>query len=684
MELVIDEFLDNYATKKRHHRKGVIKVLAAPPGVGKSHRLVRVAEREALTKRQQYELSIDQLNSAIISTEVELQETTDLQDMVSLKTRIERLKNRRDNLSQAHVLVAGPFINGWEDILQQGADTNLWYNLKSRNAENCKHLDQVNSVADKGYTAMTYCQAVCPFRTWCEKEGYLAQEKERKSKPITYVRHQNLNTSLVDEYKIIIIDENPLPVFDAPIIVQAKEMYPLLTDWENFADPNQVVVLTKLLTAIRRIMNENVGLTSSISGLDFFNLLDEQLNRELGSLLSNLTPEILETYQPDNILGARDLNQLPIRCVPILFNLLIEEYPKYTIKQQYNSKIHLVSGKLEIYPLKPLKISQNKPIIVADGTALPKLYGMLSDRVVETYSPEVFNPLAQTTVWYGSDFTRSSINRQVGEGIYDYLNWLNQHKMSIDDILGESFDLSNLPVDEDMYGSSVLKRALALLKGVAQAHNKILFVTYKNVRVLVEKRVQELYPDLAKKISFAHYGSLRGTNRYLDHDAVLLVGCYRQPYEDAYRRIQAWASLDPSIPYIPHQIQFEISPYHSRYEAHSYPTFSDEFAKSFVDMLEVGEIRQCIDRIRLFSSDIPKYAYLALSRPSAKWVTNLAPVGKVANGFIYEKQRQVYNFLNNFYLTYKKFPTYDYVIQTFHVSRRVIKELRDQVLKEGS
>lgn len=678
---VLDDFIKNYKEKRHMAGRGIVKVLGADPGSGKSYALVQMAEKLARRALEEFQIEARALDSLIEDLEQEQAFVFDLEALEEHKQRIENFRKRRENLSCATILYSGPFITGWQDILDQGADPTLWYNYQARNEENCENLYTVQRLASKGYVPMAYCQAVCPLKSHCEVHGYLSQERERRSHPITYVRHQQLITAMVQEYKYIIIDENCLSVFDTPTIISARELIPTYEYWDTNADSTQVKLILELVEALRNTL-KSAEEERVYSGRDVMDRINEHLLGKLVETLKRIDPKCVMDFQPKTVMQGIDTQSVPIRCLPGIYQALLSELPLYESDTiNYNSGLHIVDRELEVYSLERLHIPSNRPVIVSDGTPLPQLYGLLFDREVEIYSPAMYNPQSQTIVYTGSDFTITSIRKQLGDSLRDFQRWLMESERDAGDLYGEEFDLDSIPYDENIYASSIMRRALTLLKMTAERHTSLLFVTYKPIRILLEKRIKELHPDLYERIRFAHYWSLRGTNRYKDVEAVLLLGCPRIPYDRLYRRIQAWAKL-AEIRWISPEIQMRISPYFGefRYDGYTHPNFNEFFANSFLDMVEAGEIRQSQERIRQHTSANPKIAYLAMSRPAAKWVTSVERVGGVVNQYESDTFRNAYQELLNCYLTTQTFPSYTSISKKYKLSNRTIANIKRSIL----
>lgn len=684
-------FLINYDTlrKEAQAKNGLLKVFAPPTGAGKSYVMVQESERLAKLKQDEVERKKLEIHKEVVQLQnrrLELMEksnlTIDEQLILSeIDDTITTLQKRYNSVKQVAVLYAGPFVTGWDDLKQQGIDESLWFNYEARNPDNCQDYDAVTALANKGYTARAYCNTGCAFKTTCSASGYLAQDKQRLFKPITYVRHQNLLTSMVEDYHHIFIDENPLHVFDTPLVVGQEQLIPSYDGWDDQLDLVMVDKINLLISGLRRILADG----KNLSGESFLQALDEAVGCKLNDLLT-VPQDLVEQFQPETVYNFQDIDTLPIRCVPILYKVIREEWNFYIEHQgRYNSRLNTTeSGKLLVYPLEKVHISRTRPIVIADGTALPELYGKLFDRELMVYSPEIHNPDSQTTVLYGSDFTRTNIRQQTGKALADFEKWAASASPIIEDVFGEAYNLDDIPFDEKMYESTALQKALALIKNYADKHESLLVVTYKSIRLLLEHRLFSLYPSYKNKVHFGHYGALRGTNRFKEVEAALLIGCYRQPYADLHRRIQAWAWLDEPEFYIPFEIIIKQAPYHGHFMGNSFPTFSDEFAQRFVDMIEQGEMRQSLDRIRIHTSGRPKFGYLAMNRPVARWVNAIRPMSQIVQINTSHRYGKALKYVQEVYNEHGKFPIVRKIMEEFKISAKTYSKIKEEVMKNAN
>ncbi len=679
MPAVLRDFVDNYKVKSKSAGRGVVKVLAAPPGSGKSYSLVHLAQEEAekLTKRKEdFKVKYDEARQALVD-EIEGADDEERQD---IKARMDKLDGHWAHYSMAKVLFASPFINAWDDIkAQPGFKEELWFNFESRNADTCQNHEVANAIGAKGYSVMKYCETGCPFAEDCATRvrGYLMQRKLMKTRPITFVRHANLiSQDLLKQYEVIIIDENFLNIFaDFETI---EDLVPTSRSWRDFLTVEDLAKAVKGLNALQE----------ELSGRDCLLALERLLGRPLAPLIKRLPESLVSKFQPTAAPVGSDIKDLPPCVFPTFYRALMDELGDFESGQYYNSRIHLARIAAGVHQLKvstlfPVELPRSKKIIVADGTAMPELYGLLFDREVELYQPDIHNPAAKIVQLTGSDVSRNTILSQIGKKAYNDLGKAEAVTPEVTDVFGEPVDLSDVRYTEDMYSSKAIGGMLTLLRSIAlkPEHDKVLFVTYKNLRAALEERITKLaetdsdYETINQKIAFGHYGGLRGTNRYKDYDAVLLAGCPRQPYNELWRVIQGWARLKHYDKFIPNQLGYRPAAYHGvgLYTGYTHITFEDEFAQAFVDMVEAGEIRQCLDRIRIYASG-SKTAYLYMARPAAKWITDVTSSRLAIKRVDNSQYEQVAAFVEEVWKEFGAWPKYRTVGAKFSINKAKAKE----------
>lgn len=613
-----------------------------------------------------------------------MSEASDIEEYYEIEGAIERIKSSLENRKKSHVLFLGPFIDGWHDILQHAEHPELWHNHQARSEENCENFEFISHLGRKNYDQMAYCQSgKCPFYNQCKATGFLHHYEKRFEKPITYARHQNL--VMEKDYRLLVFDEDPTGTFERMLKVSESDLNPASEDWYvylplTYPDGGQEKreALEDFVSAVKRLMQN----PSVLSGYRFVEALDESCRGKLGYLLSQIDDDLINTYQRRGGGDAATVEQakaLPNRYLPDLIRLVKAELAYYEDGVEfYNTRISLLGNHIYLHFIDVPEIPKSKPIIVADGTAEPALYEAAFKREVSVYQPEIYSPLATTTVFYGSDFTITSVVGQLAEYYSEDREDLGG--LEVEDMFGNKLKLSDLPEEPNNYGSSAVTQIVTVLKSVASKHKSLLFVTHKKALKVIEDYLRVDNPELYQRVAFRNYRSLRGTNRYQDYEAVMLVGVPRIPYNILHQKAQAWAWEAGYKKYISPNIVIKQAPYHGREEGYSYVTFDDPFADMLVRVTEEGEIRQCLDRIRPFTSDVPKHVYLLMGRPAARWVSRLKSVKQEIFDLNSSVRSKAMLFMRAWKTEYGEFPAFKDVKEYVGgASRRVIARWRDEL-----
>ena len=516
------------------------------------------------------------------------------------------------------VLLA-PFLSGWTDVQNHTERPDRWFNYQARTEENCQNFKNVSLYAQKGYNAHIFCRRWCPFFFDCSQTGYLAQRAESDGARLVYARHPMLlQESFLDSFDAIAIDECFLPTVDEPMIVKKRDFKPN-AGWESYPNREAASSLETLLDAVKKQFGSEY-----LTGRAFYEAVDRDLGGRLVEVLAKIDNETVSAYQDDLFDQTPDVESIPMRCVPRLIAIMRREIGRLQFNQDFASCIFVIDSVMELYFHTVIRIAKSKRVIVADGTGNSELYRLVLNREPVIVGGDVINPLTKTVVLYGSDFTRTAIKTQTGSLIYDFEQWLEEK----DWLPYDWREIEKAPVSDDFYDSSLLKKAFAALRWAASRHRSLLVVTHKSIRALLEYRFSALEPHYGDFVQFAHYGSLRGTNRYQELDAVMLIGCPRVSYQLLHRRINAYASLVESLA-VDFDLTYVPQPYDGTYSGYASLSFVDPFAHRFLTWYEQSEIIQALERIRPHTSSSPKTVYLCLSRPAARAVTDVKPIASV-------------------------------------------------------
>lgn len=699
----VSNFLSTYPARKRRGA-GIIKLLNVPPGGGKTHTLVRVAEKIALEANEEYFSQKRMLGNELRALNEYLKDPTlTSEERQGHLDQIQHLEKLEEELSCASVLIATQFKSGYDDLIAAGANSNLFYNYHARDASNCKNFELVGQLGQKNHDIGTFCAVGCPFKDWCKQDGYLSQESQRRSKPVTVFRHQHLlNKHLVSEYKeLVIVDEAPFHILENPLTLVSEDISPYDNSWMlNVPDENQQKAIELFAGAVSIVLNYNRGQRPQlpngevnpnymISGARFLKLLDTYIKEDSGgvhtleTLIKTIDPSVLEEdYQP-TYKGGENVN-IHLRCMPMLYSALQLELDSYVADTEnvLPSFLHLVSGKLEIYQMEKLWVSSSTPVIAADATAMiPEMYSATFKRELDIFSPTIRNPNAEVVVIRGTDWTLSQLEQKLGRELRDREKRLSTRVAK--DITGEDFFLDDIPSNPELYDSKLLKDAIDMIVSLAERHSNMLVVVHKKWRNVIEDILKYSYPKTYRRLAFGHYGALRGTNAFKDYEAVVLIGVARIPYDALWRRIQAWGRLLEINEEIPFKMGYYPSPYHNTTIGHSYWTFEHPFARRFADMIEIGEMIQCQERIRPHASSEKKTIYVSASRPSANYVSKVLTKTELLNYYRGDsKINRMKQFMINSIKNNKIIPTKHEMMNRFECGYNTYKKVKDEVERE--
>lgn len=626
----IHAYHESYANKKKRG-EGIIKLLAGPPGIGKSHQTLQyyldLAKDYMVTRRQE----LADLRRQVLAAE--LDESTD--DDV-----LERMQNRLDRFSFNFIVWFGQYVSGYADLLALNPDAEDYvFNFEARNVDNCASFDTVIQLGPMNHDVGTYCAIGCPLSEACKRSGYLAQEAKMRKYPIVYYRHNHLDVNRVQNpVKHIVIDESPTRLMDEALVIKSREVRPTIERWEvSLDDSAQVIAIELLAEAVRSAMSYNQNEPqrieggenpkSTVSGARFLKLLDQYIQSKnhadsLEKVIKRIHPEALQHFQPTYISG--DTSQIRKRCMLQIYEAIERELEEYIREpdNDFPSCIHCIRGELHIYDGGPTVFSSNKTLVILDATALPELYETMFQRVVEVFRPEVHNPLAHIIEFKGGGFSKSYTKAQIGSGYKE----INRH---IATLAGDVIDPQKIPISTSLYNSRLIKEALTLIVGLVERHGELLVITHKLLRETVEwllKGAHREYRDrnLIDRLHFAHFNEVRGTNRFAHLPAVLVLGAYRIPYEIAWCKISAWLwHMGEKLP-VPKTTIIKERQFHGQESGNGIRLFDHPFAERYLDSLEEAELRQCANRIRpLTSVGEEKWVYAIGSRPALRNVTEV-------------------------------------------------------------
>lgn len=705
----VETFLEDYAYNRSKGGEKLL-ILGASPGAGKTHTLIRVLEAKARAVVQNRLQQLEQMQQDIETAQSNLATITDPDQRSELQSQIASMVSAVERFSISAVAWYGQYKEGWNDLTLAGADPNMWYNFEARNAVNCEEYTTVQQLSSKGHDIGAYCKLGCPLRQACEQTGYLSQEVEARKKPIVFYRHQHLRmeSSFTDK-SFVVVDENPMPIIDgAATQITITELQAASPGWQEQVEDRRVVLaINALVNASVDLLLERKGIQPYngvgnnrtvntdylLFGNQFIRALNKALERydtHLEEVLSLVSNRFIETvYQPTYVGGDQEVRLFP-RYMPAYFHTLRVEHQRFLNDPdaERSSLIFMIGGSMiEAYPTEVIKIPYRIPIIVADATALvpEALESMFRRPKSRIYAPMLYNPNANISVVVGSDWTLTSIERQLGKTLKNYKALL---KAAPKNILMEPQDLSDAAIEA--FPNKMVEQAIGFIRGLGERHPSLLVVTHLKWKELLETVMSNQHRNLVysatgtKRISFGHYGALRGTNIYKDYAAVMLLGMWRIPYDVIYRRAQVWMSYiaPEQEEHIPYETVIRFKPYKGQTKGHGYRTFDHWLAALLVDQVEEAEMIQCMERIRPHATSEAKHVYIFANRPCASLVTNVVNRNDLLPALEGASQNIIYNQIMEALKADSPTPPIRLLAKQHNKSTREIQRIRTQAVHD--
>ncbi|MCK5021017.1 MAG: hypothetical protein KAS32_28655, partial [Candidatus Peribacteraceae bacterium] len=667
-----------------------------------THILYIAAEKYAEFYKARKMKEYERLLAMMEELEEELIAATE-EEKVELEPFVEKQRRMLNSYTFNSVAWYAPYRNGIDELLNMGANPELWYDFHARSLENCDSHLIVDRLGENNHAIGEFCELACPHFAKCQTDGYLKQKEEMRSYPIVFYRHEHLRRLPPTPTELVIVDESITKIVETPLIFSSPDLSPFRDGWELDIDDDMLVdVLKFAIKALRSASMFNVGEQRSLPkkhginpayilhGNDVFALLDKfykSHDRELAELLA-IDKSTINAYQPSYLSG--DVSSIKNRCLPALMEVLQRELGAYAYdkKAKRPSTLNIVAGEFEIYSAPRIKLPARIPLIIADATPMLELYQAIFKREIRVYSPTFRGNNTEIIVVHGSDWSRGYVESQ-----------LSGHMMNLESIKKDVSTLLESEIDEkvpqllDGYmKSSVFQDIIYMLEYLKKKHDSILMVTHKNLREFIESifnsadlgrpgRIQE-----SSGVSWGHYGSLRGTNKYQDYEALCLIGAFRIPYDVMWRRAQLWAYGLGLAESIPTELVKKDQDYN--YLGHStfgqYITFSHWLADKLVNHVECGEMIQCAHRIRPNSTNDKKTVYIFATRPVTDLATKVVEKTKLMRSIKHTTYSKLLAYLKRYYDDTGRLPTYAETKTQFKVSNSTITEARQEAVLENS
>lgn len=387
--------------------------------------------------------------------------------------------------SGAHrVLYAGPRHDLFGDIraasavvghISPASFDRWWYEWQPRNhldaagePDLCRHATTIGRWLDRGYSGMGFCSGVCSWRYVNEQCLWHAQKAE--SQPIIFGQHGHLagGHPLMKQISLIIGDENPLDTFLHNWQIPRRFIVP---DGMDIREP-----LTELLHDLAGVADR----VQRAEGRDLLNLLGGATRVHESCTAINLSLGLLEP----RIHAAWDVDDMPYAHVLPLARALLREAEAAQTGREYPHRVYVANGDLHLLRRRPFAAeARDTPLIWLDGTGNPHIYETLFGRPVEVIAPNVQLHSRIFQVWDRTNGKGSVIDTKTGK----LTEKATQLKQQIDRV--------------------------------------VQVMDYQRPAVISFKDVMALFAV----DDHGHFGSARGTNRFVDCDALIVAGTPQPP-----------------------------------------------------------------------------------------------------------------------------------------------------------
>lgn len=401
------------------------------------------------------------------------------------------------------VLYAGPRHDFFEDILKASQALDFrplewkeWLprqnNMPEPEQDTCRYATACNTFSRKGYPAEKFCRDVCGTIYIRNNCGYHRQ-KDTLS-PLLFVQHQHVTSGhpLASEAKVLIGDENPMNAFINHIKIRADEMH-----WKN---------LDYVKDELAEVVFNMISLANKGANLSGYPLMMELDMDMVLRATEVFTKERIAKLRIPRVRHPEDVDDLDYNILPILIPLLHQEAvaaieqrkrgvrfsPTEEIATEYNERIYIREGKLELLSRKSVAKEIPNHIIWFDATGDPEVYAQLFDMEVEVFDPylSLMGKIIQVV-----DRTNSKTSLYTEEDVEE----------------------------EDGKVTKKMKYKDRAYQLRAQIEKIIETGGYRNPAIIVPKKLKSFVNGNG------HFYGNRGTNAYNDCDVIIIAGTPNVP-----------------------------------------------------------------------------------------------------------------------------------------------------------
>jgi hypothetical protein len=349
-------------------------------------------------------------------------------------------------------------------------DGKLWYHWLATNAPvpgapgetMCRETKYTEPLMQKGWPLKVACEGLCPlWKATCDYR----QQSQTPHKIIAGV-HEHVTTGVdIQDFRLVIVDEEPIRAFLRPRHIQADDIAT-----SQYAGP-----ITELYDTLRNLCKSG-GKWSGKALLDQIGdiLMDVYATIDHFDQLVPAMPHLTERGQ---------VAELPAWFLDDLLILLANEWEAWKAgREDWLERVIVENGRLTLYKRADVWKDIPPRLLIIDATANVEIYQqMFPERKIELYEPPV---------------------QQVGR-IYQ--------------VTGSYLGISQMKDD------AKLLEQVELCQAMAQAHG------YENPGIVTFKDAVPTFQNVFGIDNVAHFGGQRGSNQLENCDAGFVVGSFSPP-----------------------------------------------------------------------------------------------------------------------------------------------------------
>jgi hypothetical protein len=461
--------------------------------------------------------------------------------------------------------------------------------MEDPNLNTCRFADYIAIHLQKGLPSKPFCENCCGREYMKNKCRYLAQSKV--SNPLIFAQHKHVTAGnpLAKKMTVLMVDEDPKSAFRHDILIPGDQM-----QWKD-------VPYTDPLAAVLHMMEGLARAGAVLSGMALMQELDIDT---VIAACEEYPPERLDKMKIPSYRDPKKAVDQAYHVLPILVPLLLRE--AYAAKKQRDSMAY-------IDPQKEIESDYNERIYIHDGlleiNARHAVAKEMPNHIIQ------FDATAQTTVY---------------EAIYQ------RPVRVIDTHLKLAGSIHQVVSSTNSKGSLINK---VVADPETAAHTTIEFTAKAHhIKSMIEKIIEKeqlerpviIVPKALREFvgGHAHFYANRGTNQFQDCDGLILAGTPMPPLSSIEKDARSlWydqmQKFDNRLLTVERPYQY-IDPDGEGWVCPVYE-YADPYLQALLWQSREAEIIQSAHRARILLQNVPVYLLTNLpidELPPTRLLTN--------------------------------------------------------------